>query len=679
MSSRRYGNGICAPLGVLLAVCLTSGCLDPTLAEINPCLVSSVIDKQNVSKIDKIDLLFVVDNSVSMEAEQEKLRRQLPRMIEILTTGDKTPEDTIDDKDFPPVKDLHLAVVSSDMGLPTVPADQNPGSDPACLRNNGTGDDGAFINTVSLAAIEAGLNCPGTGNAGYPIFLQHVREDGEDANTSELKAKETAAKFACISTLGTGGCGFEMQLEAPLKALWPSQINNLTDVQQSLEIRFLAGSQGRGDNQHKSFLRGTPYHPTEPHVGSLLAIIIVTDEEDCSAGANGNLDFLTLDYPLGNKINDANLRCYKDGLYNWGNRYPVERYINGFKALRPDMSDLVVFAAIAGIPNDIAEDANHDNVITKEERESFYNRVLNHPRMIETPEDPEMKTGYMNRVCRQDGPDPNHPETEADPARRLTEVARGFGEWGVIRSICEEEFTSAMDAIINVISNRIGGICLPRPFTRNSRNMVECNVIWTMPEGKGCDEPYLNPPPADRPQIKDGRQLCVVDQLPVINPDSNMPSEAVDLNHLSGLGWYYDDFSLDMLSECALTDTNTSQQRISFTLRSGMNGAHEDPPNGVTVDLECLKMLPTPSSETVASQVLEPCEYDDGIRCPKGPVEVGQLFCHEADNTCVIKCSTDADCKTSGLGGWICDARMNPDGTFVNQSSSPICINPTCS
>ncbi|MBN1653795.1 MAG: hypothetical protein JXA30_08465 [Deltaproteobacteria bacterium] len=677
MSLRLSINGPCIAFEFVCVLLLSSACLDPSLVELNPCLVSGVIEKKSVNKLEKIDLLFVVDNSVSMQQEQDKLRDQLPRMIKVLTTGDKTPNDGIENRDFTPVKDLHLAVVTSDMGLPTITAEQSPDRKGACMRNSGTGDDGNFVHYVSQAARNAGLNCSGSGSGGYPIFIQHIRENDEDLNQTRQRADTTAKNFSCIATLGTTGCGYEMQLEAALKALWPSQINNLTQAQQALNIHFLSGSQGHGDIEHESFLRGTVYHPTEPDQFSLLAIIVVTDEEDCSAGALGNLDFLTLDFIGGNNIKDANLRCYKDGLFNWENRYPVERYIEGFKALRPGYDDMVVFAAIAGIPSDIREDADGDKEITEEERERYYRRILNDPRMTETAEDPELMSGELMPSCVQTGSDPLHPETEATPARRLTEVARGFGAGGVIRSICAPDFTPAMDAIIDAISNKLGGICLPRAYTRNAKNLVDCNVIWTMPEGATCAERYLKYPPRDQPQTKEGRQLCVVDQIPVVNHDTHDPAQALDLTQEAPLGWYYDDFSLDMKSRCPRKNGVATQQRISFTLTPGMEGANEDPPTGVSVDLECLQMLPTPSSHPVASLVLKPCGSDNPA-CPKAPVEVGQLFCHDASNRCVVKCGSDADCKRSGLGGWICDARTNPDGSYVNESSSPICVNPTC-
>ena len=99
---------------VLLAVALLlGGCLDRKLKPLNPCLVSGVVAEIAVTNIDKVDLLFMVDNSGSMAQEQASLREQFPKLISVLASGDPGPGK----EKFPPAKDLHLGVVSSDLGL----------------------------------------------------------------------------------------------------------------------------------------------------------------------------------------------------------------------------------------------------------------------------------------------------------------------------------------------------------------------------------------------------------------------------------------------------------------------------------------------------------------------------------------------------------------------------------
>lgn len=66
--------------------------------------------------IDKLDLLFAVDNSNSMREEQAGLSAQFAHMVDVLTSGDRDADGVAD---FPAVADLHLGVVTSDMASAT--------------------------------------------------------------------------------------------------------------------------------------------------------------------------------------------------------------------------------------------------------------------------------------------------------------------------------------------------------------------------------------------------------------------------------------------------------------------------------------------------------------------------------------------------------------------------------
>ncbi len=397
-----------------------------------------------------LDILFVIDNSGSMKEEQEKLRQELPRMIRILTSGDMNPDDNggwiEPGKDFAPATDIHLAVVTVDMGLPGVLMS----IDPEMKCTVGLGDDGIF-QTVGNLAGDPNLTCI----ASYPSFLSF--QTGQDPN-------QIANQFQCVTALGTGGCGFEMQLEAPLKALWPANPDNLDESQQALQVIFFGNSPPHGDQQHIEFLRGTSYHPTQSDQMSVLAVVLITDEEDCSAGARGNLDFLEHPNtaPPGIAEQPANLRCYYSRLNDRGDLFPIERFIHGFRALRPGYEQLVVFAAIAGIPPMIMEgdfDANGDGSLNQQERDAFYQAILTDPLMQERirADGQNLEPSCTLPNIAYDPNDPSSGEfaTKAYPARRITGAVRGFGENGVVRSICQQNFTSAVDAIVKAISRHL--------------------------------------------------------------------------------------------------------------------------------------------------------------------------------------------------------------------------------
>ena len=156
------------------------------------CLFSTTTAEISVRAIDKVDLLFVVDDSESMAQEQASLQRQVPKLIRALATGERPPKPS-----FSPAEDLHLGVVSGDMGL--VGISGIPGCD-------GLGDD-AIMNNIANATL---AGCQAT----YPRFLTYLAGVNDP--------DQTATDFTCIAALGTDGCGFEQPLEAGLKALWPS-------------------------------------------------------------------------------------------------------------------------------------------------------------------------------------------------------------------------------------------------------------------------------------------------------------------------------------------------------------------------------------------------------------------------------------------------------------------------
>jgi hypothetical protein len=365
----------------LALMALASGCLERELKPLNPCLVSGVSRKVAVNNVDKVDLLFMIDNSNSMAQEQVSLKAQFPKLIQVLTTGERMPGDP---NPFPPVKDLHVGVVSSDMGIPGV----NFGAGTGCSPDGG--DDG------KLQHAPHGAGC----DASYPTFLAYSAMMG----TSQTKF---ANDFQCIAQLGTGGCGFEQQLESPLKALWPSIFTDAKgNVVTPNPITFLsttpAGTLGRGDvpvaqGGNFGFLRNDPITGL-----SLIAIVVVTDEEDCSARTTEHLkppSQLAADSPYKNQ--DINLRCH----YNPTLAYDVtNRYLRGFRLLRQGNENLVVFAAITGVPKDLVDKKTLDGFDYSEEgpRNAFFDNILNDPAMQETVDpttNPGMGTGNLVPSC----------------------------------------------------------------------------------------------------------------------------------------------------------------------------------------------------------------------------------------------------------------------------------------
>jgi hypothetical protein len=637
-----------AALTVLIAGALLSGCLDRKLKALNPCLVSGVVAEIAVTNIDKVDLLFLFDYSQSMAQEQSALREEFPNLINVLATGDPG----MGKDKFPPAKDLHLGVVSSDLGLVGI-------SD--IDKCSGLGDDGVMQNMPRL---------PGC-KASYPRFLTY--------NAGINTPADVANDFACVAMLGTDGCGFEQQLEVTLKSLWPSA---------DPRIKFLGDSNmtglvGHGDNENLGFLR------SDPIMGlSLLAIIVVSDEEDCSSMTTEHFTpnaYLDPTNPADAKLlmQGLNVRCN----FNEANLYAIDRYVNGFKALRPQNENLIIFAGIVGVPPETVSEQVLANLKLDEEasRNQFYDGILKHALMqpvVNTNNTPAFDDDTMQPSCQT-------ATGLAYPPIRIVKVAQGFGPNGIIQSICQDDFGPAIDAIIEIIAKQLGAVCLPRPLVRNAEGIVGCNVVWELPpvgmaptgtptECGAANFPFLLPPEEgeDTESARKGKR-CRVAQL-AVQGDGPVPT----IDELSGTefadGWYYDDFSEEVKKECK----TIPQQRIAFTPAS-------KPPTGVTVKLECLNE--TQSLAESRPNILEgqpsigdPCKdvivngslmTDDPachVRLQGQAMPDTSMFCHDDLNVCVLGCNTDADCPAA----WVCDTRA--DSVMGAGQDRKFCVNPTC-
>jgi hypothetical protein len=324
-----------------------------------------------------IDLLFVVDSSSSMAEEQLNLAENFPDLLSTLTSPPDADRDGR--PDFPAAEDVRLGVVTTDLGTA-------PHSPPTC---DAMGGDRGVLVTSHLGGDPscAGVSLP----ASEPWLSYRLGDD----------AAEIGRQFACLARVGTMGCGLEQQLESMHEAL----------VTQSAPGMPNAG-----------FLRDN----------SLLAIVFVTDEEDCSAsnpdvfdpGRNGDLG------PYG-------VRC----AFHPEMLHPIERYVTALDNLRLDRRQPIVVGAITGVPTNAAG----TDPLTID-----LDRLLMDERMQYT-EDPTNR-GQLTPACDRPG------AGFAIPARRIVELARRFavrsGD-GLATSICDDDLSLAMRALGTLIGAKL--------------------------------------------------------------------------------------------------------------------------------------------------------------------------------------------------------------------------------
>jgi hypothetical protein len=167
---------------------LAAGGCTTTFPGTERCTASEGSRSVEVSRNDRVDVLFVIDDGDSMALEQAALARELPDMVRAMTEGAMVSDiDRID-----PVESLHLGVISSDLGLGSMT------SEPSC---SALGDDGVMRHPEAC----------GTGDAPFVWHFSGYHD-----------AEQTNAAISCNAKLGTKGCANAQPLEAVLKALRPS-------------------------------------------------------------------------------------------------------------------------------------------------------------------------------------------------------------------------------------------------------------------------------------------------------------------------------------------------------------------------------------------------------------------------------------------------------------------------
>jgi hypothetical protein len=352
----------------------------------------------------ELDLLFVVDDSSSMREEQAALRREFPRLIRKLVSGD---HDADGKREHAAFTSLHIGVVSSDMG-----------ADDRIRGCEDLGDDGVLRSAANLAH-DTGLSCEGS----YPSFLEY----SGPASALDPLARE----FACIAALGTNGCGFEQHLESALKALWPASRPELSFLGDGPVV-----TSGRGDRDNAGFLRGS---------ASTLAVLVVADEDDCSSADRAIFQpEAKPDNPY--QAQPLNLRCH----YNHDKAFPLERYLYGLQHLG---SRRVLFAGLVGVPVD-AVDAKAQRELDYGDdgaRDAFYQKLLDDPRMQETLDG---QSAANSRAPMELNPVCTSALGRAYPARRLVGLAQRFGRDGLIRSVCAD-FAGALDQLADRLAARL--------------------------------------------------------------------------------------------------------------------------------------------------------------------------------------------------------------------------------
>ena len=256
----------------------------------------------------EVDIVFMVDNTGSMEQEQKNLTQNFPKLIDALKSS----------KFKNGLPNVRIGVVSSDLGAGNLYVDN------ACVTD---GDKGKLFNKAQVAG------CTPPKDA----WIEHKDGTTNISGSGDATTKLKSA-FSCIANLGTDGCGFEQSLESARLALDST------------------------NNTNPGFLRK----------GALLAVFFLTDEDDCSAANPQLFDPSQqgLNDPLGPLTSfrcfEFGVSCECPGKakcdrFTQGTRkncvpggqylHKVENFISYFKKLKP--TGQVIMGGIMGPTNNV--------------------------------------------------------------------------------------------------------------------------------------------------------------------------------------------------------------------------------------------------------------------------------------------------------------------------------------
>ncbi len=271
MSSRAARAAWARLLPLALVFALAPGCGGHTTGQSSGTVTAPTFSTVKWQPVYKIDLLFMIDNSISMADKQQLLAQVVPGLVDRLTNPNEVCTDSVGHTtpangqtcpsgttgptpEFRPISDIHIGVITSSLGGHGPPTNfcnpQGPGS------NADNNDHGRL-----LPEVRAGLSS--YKNLGFLDF------DG--TNSAQVKTDFTNY----VTAAGEKGCGFESSLEA-----W---YRFLVDPEPPLDVKVTNNySTPDGVDQEvleerKNFLRPD----------SLLGIVMLTDEDDCSISDTG--------------------------------------------------------------------------------------------------------------------------------------------------------------------------------------------------------------------------------------------------------------------------------------------------------------------------------------------------------------------------------------------------------
>jgi hypothetical protein len=285
----KHGSAVATVLGVLGI--LGAGCLTRPVSTEQPSINTNFTAVVHNQTVDKVDLLFMIDNSPSMGDKQALLAAAVPDMITRLvqpncvdTNGNIVGVSdsggngtcTTGKVEFPPVHDMHIGIVSSSLGGrggDQCPDDATNPANPSLSAH--TNDNGELLNRGGVPGMPT-VEMTATG-INSDNFLSWFPNDNANMGVTPPASAVTSSStlISDFTTMVAGvhehGCGFEAQNEAWYRFL--VQPDPFSSITKNGTRATFSGIDNTILQQRADFLRPD----------SLVAIIVVTDENEEAA------------------------------------------------------------------------------------------------------------------------------------------------------------------------------------------------------------------------------------------------------------------------------------------------------------------------------------------------------------------------------------------------------------
>ena len=400
----------------------------------------------------KVDLLFIIDNSGTMGEEQVNLAANFPLLIDRLQQLEGEDGELLN-------PDVHIMVTTTDVGHPQCTAFQIPGYEPAVGSPQATACSDRLEYFTGLGSNPPSFPEACTNGCQVPVVPNgdFIKFAGPMGSTTNVPNNDVRGALSCIGPQGIVGCGYEAPLEAMLQGIYSGAAWN-------------TGAD--------PFLRD----------GAILAIAIITDEADCSVRSPEGYAYFTDDAmntywevnpETGTKTQATSAVCWNagvdcgapdgNGVYadcmsaDNGVLHPLSRYNNYLQnTLVANENKEVIMLGILGVPEVTAHNPNPpfqptaggvDALVYRQWIDGAYPAGDILPGDNDDAAQKEFEFGIGPGCIGEDGM--GGFTGQAIPPVRVKEVCEGLNEGDKIRccieSICDTDFSDAIGCLTGII------------------------------------------------------------------------------------------------------------------------------------------------------------------------------------------------------------------------------------